>query len=77
MSSIVIVIICAAVSAGLTAIGTFVPGLQRIGGIVGFLWLAAALPILYFNNVSWQYVLVFYLLAAVINMAIARKGSGK
>ena len=74
MPSILIVLICAAVSAALTAAATFLPVLNRVFYIAGFVWLGAALPVLYFCNVGWQYVLVFYLLAGLVNMAIASKG---
>ena len=61
-------LILAAVSGLLEALGVFVRPLRRICGVVLIVWLAAALPILFFRNVPSNNVLLFYLLSAAIGL---------
>ncbi len=64
MSALTIMIILCAVSAALMALGCFVRPLGRVCGVLTFLWLIAALPIMFFLNVSWDYVFLFYLISS-------------
>lgn len=68
MSALTITLILSAVSAVLMALGCFVRPLGRICGVLCFVWLAAALPLMYFLNVGWAYVLLFYLISAAVSL---------
>ncbi len=63
------VLILAAVSGVLSALGVFIKPLARVCGVLTLVWLAAALPILYFRNVPSNNVLLFYLLSAALSLA--------
>lgn len=68
MSSLVITLLCAALSAVLSGLGTLVRPLTRICAVLLLLWLAAALPLLYFLSVTSDLVLLFYLISAVCGL---------
>ena len=61
-------LIMAAVSAALMGSGCLAHPLGRVCGILCLLWLAAALPILYFLNIPSRLVLLFYLLSAAAGL---------
>ncbi len=61
-------ILLAAVSGVLQALGVFVRPLRRVCGVLTLLWLAAALPVLFFRNIPAQNVLLFYILSAVFGL---------
>ena len=67
-------LILAAVSGVLQALGIFVRPLARIASILLLVWLAAALPLMFFLNVASQYVLLFYLLSAVLGLILQLGG---
>jgi hypothetical protein len=66
MSELFYTLVFSAVSAVLMALGCFVKPLGRLCGALGLLWLAAVLPLLFFLNVGWQYVMLFYLICAAV-----------
>ena len=57
-----------AVSALILGLGRFVRPLGRVCGILGLVWMAAALPLMFFLNLDSQHVLLFYLLSAAIGL---------
>ena len=61
-------LILAAVSGALQALGVFVRPLRRVCGLLTLLWLATALPVLFFRNIPAQNVLLFYVLSAVLGL---------
>ena len=67
-------LILSAVSGVLLGLGSFVRPLTRVCGILCLVWLAAALPIMFFMNLSAQYVLLFYLLSAVLGLIFSFGG---
>ena len=67
-STLVIVLIMSAVSALLTGLGSLVRCLTRVCGVLLLLWLAAALPLMFFLDVSSELVLLFYLISAVCGL---------
>lgn len=68
MSPFLITMILSAVSGLLLALGRFVRPLGRVCGVLSFLWLGAVLPILFFLNIGWEYVLLFYLISATLGL---------
>ena len=68
MSPILITLILSAVSGLLMALSRYVRFLGRVCGVLSLLWLAAALPALFFLNVAWEYVLLFYLLSGTMGL---------
>ena len=69
MSTLATTLIMSAVSGLLLGLGCIRP-LQKICGALCFLWLIAALPILYFSNVPSLQVLLFYLLSALVGLIV-------
>lgn len=61
-------LILAAVSGLLTGLGCFVRPLCRVCGVLLIVWLAAALPVMFFLNLAAPYVLLFYLISAVLGL---------
>ena len=57
-----------AVSAAILGLGRFVRPLGRVCGVLGLVWLAAALPVMFFLNLDARHVLLFYLLSAAIGL---------
>ncbi len=68
MSPLVFTLILSCVSGALQALGVFCRPLRRAAGVLTLLWLAAALPILFFRDIPGQRVLLFYLLSAVFGL---------
>lgn len=68
MSPFWITLILSAVSALLLALGRFVRPLGRVCGVLSLVWIAAALPVLYFLNIGWEYVLLFYLVSGTLGL---------
>ncbi len=68
MSTLITTLLLSAVSAILMALGCFVRRLARVCGILTLVWLAAALPILFFLNIGSEFVLLFYLISAVCGL---------
>ena len=64
----------AAVAAVILGLGRFVRPLGRICGVVGLVWLAAALPVMFFLNLDSQHVLLFYLLSAAVGLVFHMGG---
>ena len=61
-------LIMAAVSGVLQLAGVFVRPLRQVFGVLILIWLAAALPILFFRNVPANDVLLFYILSALFGL---------
>lgn len=74
MSPILITLILSAVSGLLMALCRFVRFLGRVCGVLSLIWLAAAVPVLFFLNIGWEYVLLFYLLSATLGLIIIYGG---
>ena len=70
MPDLTIVLIMSGVSLVILALGRFVRPLTRICGAACLVWLAAALPILFFTDVDSQHVLLFYLISAALGLII-------
>ena len=64
MTPLLTTILLSAISGVLLGLGCVRP-LRRVCGVLLLLWLAAALPILFFMNFSSELVLLFYLLSAI------------
>ena len=69
-SALAYTLILSAVSAVLVGLGRFVRPLTRICGVLCLVWLAAALPVMFFLNLDSQHVLLFYLLSAAMGLII-------
>lgn len=67
MSTLPTVFILSAVSGLLLGLGCVRP-LRKVCGVLLLLWLAAALPILFFRNIPSMQVLLFYLISAVLGL---------
>lgn len=67
MSTLSTTLILCAVSGLLLGLGCVRP-LRRVCGILCLVWMAAALPILFFRNVPSDQVLLFYMLSAVLGL---------
>lgn len=74
MSSFSLTFILSAVSALLMALGCFVRPLGRVCGALCLLWLAAALPLMFFLNVDWEFVLLFYLISGAAALIFSYGG---
>lgn len=68
MSAFETTLILSAVSAVILGLGRFVRPLTRICGVAGLVWLAAALPVMFFLNLDSQHVLLFYLISAAVGL---------
>jgi len=68
MSPLYTTLILSAVSGLLLALSRFVRPLGRVCGVLSLLWAAAALPVLFFLNVGWEYVLLFYLISGTLGL---------
>lgn len=66
-SDILFLVLCG-VSVVLLALSSFVRPLARAGSVLTLLWLGAALPVLFFLNYAWPYVVLFYLVSATAGM---------
>lgn len=74
MSPLLTTFILTAVSALLLALNRFVRPLGRVCGVLCVLWIAAALPVMFFLNLGWEYVMLFYLLSALIGLILIYGG---
>ena len=68
------ILILAGVSAALLALGFFVRSLRKAAGIVLLVWMAAALPLLFFLNITAEGVLLFYILSALLGLIFSFGG---
>ena len=73
-TELITTLILAGISAVLQALGCFVPSLRKAAGILLLVWLAAALPVLYFRGVSAEGVLLFYILSALFGLIFSFGG---
>ena len=67
-------LILSAVSGVLQALGWFVRPLRRLMAALLLVWIAAALPILFFLNVPAQDVLLFCILSAALGLIFSFGG---
>ena len=74
MSPLLTTLILSAVSGALLALGCFVRPLRRAAGVLLLVWMAAALPILFFLNIPSRETLLFYLLSAVFGLIFSFGG---
>ena len=63
-------LILSAVSVVLFGLGRFVRPLTRVCGVLGLVWLAAALPLMLFLDVDARNVLLFYLISAAAGLIV-------
>ena len=68
MSVLGITLILSAVSGLLMGLGCLVRRLERLCGVVTLVWLAAAVPIMYFLSLPSENVLLFFLISAVLSL---------
>jgi len=68
MSPFLTIIIMCCVSALLMALSRFVRFLGQVCGVLSLVWIAAALPLLFFLNIGWEYVLLFYLVSGTLGL---------
>ena len=68
MLAIYTLLILCAVSMVLMALGTFVPRLGKACAGLCLLWLAAALPLMFFLELGARHVLLFYLISAALGL---------
>lgn len=77
MSPVVTFLILCGVSVVLLAAASYLPRpWALVGSILLLIWLAAALPVMYFTMLSEKYVLLFYLVSGAFGL-IFRLGGGK
>ena len=76
MSSTLIILILCAVSALVLSLAVYSP-LHRLGTVLTFVWLAAALPVCYFCALNDRQVLVFYLISAACGLCCLIGGEKK
>ena len=68
MLPIYTVLILCAVSALLLAGGCFLPRLAKPCAVLTVVWLAAAMPIMFFSEVDMEHMLLFYLISAALGL---------
>ena len=68
MSPLLITLILCAVSGLLLALSRYVRPMGRVCGVLSLLWLAAAHPVMFFLNIGWEYVLLFYLISGTLGL---------
>ena len=68
MLPIYTVLILCAVSALLLAGGCFIPRLSKVCAALTVLWLAAAMPIMFFTEVDMRHMLLFYLVSGALGL---------
>ena len=73
-TELITTLILAGISAVLQALGYFVPSLRKAAGVVLLVWMAAALPILYFRCIPADGVLLFYILSALFGLIFSFGG---
>ena len=69
-SALATTFILAGISALILGVGRFVRPLAKPFAIAGLVWLAAALPVMFFLNLNSRYVLLFYLLSAAVGLIL-------
>lgn len=78
MSPVLTFLILCAVSAALMSGATFLPRpWATVCAVAMLLWLAAALPLLYFTMLGEQYVLLFYLVSGAVGLLLWLGGDKK
>lgn len=78
MSPVLTFLILCAVSAALMSGATFLPRpFANVCAVLMLLWLAAALPLLYFTMLGEQYVLLFYLVSGAVGLLLWLGGDKK
>ena len=70
MPPICTVLILCAVSALLLAGGRFLPQLEKLCAALTVVWLAAAIPIMFFTEVDMRHMLLFCLLTAAVGLIL-------
>lgn len=73
-SELATTLILAAVSGVLQGLGYLIRPLRKPAGVLLLVWIAAALPILFFLNIPAQNVLLFCLLSAVFGLIFSFGG---
>ncbi len=68
MSAFVTTLILSAVSGLLTGLGCFARPLGRVCAVLCLVWLAAALPVMFFLKLASEYVLMFYLISGALGL---------
>ena len=66
--SFLLTLLLAAVSGVLTALGCFVRPLGQVCAVLCLVWLALALPVMFFLNLASEYVLLFYLISSALGL---------
>lgn len=66
--SLLLTLLLSAVSGVLTALGCFVRPLGRLCAVLCLVWLAAALPVMFFLKLAFEYVLLFYLISSALGL---------
>lgn len=69
MSTLSVTLIMSACSCLLLGLSLIRP-LRTVCGVLCYLWLIAALPILFFSNIPSMQVLLFYLLSALAGLIV-------
>lgn len=78
MSPVLTFLILCAVSAALMSGATFLSRpWATVCAVAMLLWLAAALPLLYFTMLDEQYVLLFYLISGAVGLLLWLGGDKK
>lgn len=67
-SALATTLILSAVSAVILGLGRFIRPLGRLCSVAGLIWLAAALPVMFFLDLEARYVLLFYLISAAVGL---------
>ena len=68
MSPLILTLLLSCVSGALAALGTFVRPARKPAAVLLLLWLAAALPLMFFRNLPAENVLLFYTLSAALGL---------
>lgn len=77
MSPYILLLILCAVSAALLAQCFFSRWWSNLGTYICLVWLAAALPIMYFADMSRNHILLFYLVSGAVGLAYHLGGEKK
>ena len=67
-------LLLAAVSCIIQGLGYLIPRLTRVCGVICLIWLAVSLPLMFFLDISSEYVMLFYLLSALAGLAFNVRG---
>ncbi len=77
MSPYILLIILCGISAALLAQCYFSRWWSNLGTYVCLVWLAAALPIMYFSDMDRELILLFYLISGAIGLIYQAGGKKK